>query len=36
MSNNQKNIDFAYLNAGNACYTLNKYLSKWLNQTDLK
>ena len=31
MGNNQKNIDFAYLNAGNACYTLNK----WLNQTDL-
>lgn len=35
MGNNQKNIDFAYLNAGNACYTLNKYLNKWLNQTDL-
>lgn len=35
MDSNQKNIDFAYLNAGNACYALNKYLNKWLNQTDL-
>ena len=35
MDSNQKNIDFAYINAGNACYTLNKYLNKWLNQTDL-
>lgn len=23
MGNNQKNIDFAYLSAGNACYILN-------------
>lgn len=35
MSDNQKNIDFVYINAGKACYTLNKYLNKWLNQTDL-
>lgn len=35
MYRNQKNIDFAYIEAGNACYTLNKYLNKWLNQTDL-
>lgn len=35
MSNNQKNIDGVYIIAGKACHTLNKYLGKWLNQTDL-
>lgn len=35
MYRNQHNIDFTYIEAGNACYVLNKYLNKWLNQTDI-
>lgn len=35
MYGNQKNVDDRYLEAGRACYTLNKYLNKWLNQTDI-